>query len=137
MTNDIFGTEGARAGAAFNSFVSAFLDAQPARPEHIEIYQAAANAFDAYYRHVLDLEVDKYGILQEKDAVDYNACSSCWCADCAKLYTCPAYDPADGITPPSCAECARIISNKSEGYEGPLHPTSDRPDCGEYRPAHE
>jgi hypothetical protein len=126
----VFAAEGAKAGAAYEAYFVSFINAlKPHEPQQA-IQDIAGSAFLAYYSHVLDLVVDKYGIPREgTEEAEQTACASCWCNTCAKRESCDAFPATDGITPPPCAACQREVMS----YAEPMIPNTEPPECG-YEP---
>ena len=123
METKVFAAEGKRAGEEFNEYMAEFMKASDVFAfGEMTAINAAAAAFQTYYQHILDLAVDRYGIMQD-DEPDGGQCAGCWCDSCAGLDVCTLYPATDGITPPPCAECGDI----------PLTPREQMP-CPRYRP---
>jgi len=128
--NDFMRIEGQSAGAAFNEYLKGFVEGaiqsknRAVKADLPNIQRVAANAFVEYYKHLLELQLDKYGIPQPVPAEDhfesFKDCDACCCNMCAKLNDCPVFPPADGITPRPCAVC--IVEKRDK----PLVPKNNK-----------
>ena len=88
MDNNIFKTEGERAGAAYKEYTQAFVSAALGGGMSVVfIYQTtAAQAFIEYYKH--DLDFERYGIPNDEKADNMKKCAECWCNTCTKKKDC-------------------------------------------------